>query len=375
MLDVVIIGAGPYGLSLAAHAVANGLSYRLLGYPMDFWKNQMPQNMFIRTPHEYVNFSDPDGTFTLKRFSEETGTEIMTPLPRTIFVDYAMWFAEKTGIEFTPQLVVDLQKVDDTFLVRTEAGEQFSARHVIIATGVEHFKHIPEIFRSLPTEFVSHTSGYLDFRMFSGKKVAVIGSGQSAWEAAGLLHMEGAEAELLYRRCCANYGGSRVGERYLRMLGNAFYKMPLVVKRTHWGQSPGSVAHFLRPYVEGKVPETGNVAIHHVEPLANGQVKIELSNGEARAVDHVLIATGFRINLDRLPFVHEELRERIVREEEEKQFPLLDEHFESSVAGLFFAGPLSSHSHGPTFRFILGLKKTATTIASHIGVRVKVASG
>jgi hypothetical protein len=103
-----------------------------------------------------------------------------------------------------------------------------------------------------------------------------------------------------------------------------------------------------------------------VEQLPNGQARIELSNGEERVVDHLLIATGFRINLDRLQFLNDSLREEIAREEEEQQFPLLNENFESSVAGLYFAGPLASHSHGPTFRFILGLKKASKAIFEHL---------
>jgi cation diffusion facilitator CzcD-associated flavoprotein CzcO len=93
MLDVIIIGSGPFGISLGAHAVGNKLKYKLFGFPMDFWKNQMPQDMFIRTPHEFVDFSDCRDEYTIQRFSEETETELVTPLPRPIFVEYANWFA------------------------------------------------------------------------------------------------------------------------------------------------------------------------------------------------------------------------------------------------------------------------------------------
>ncbi|WP_167355858.1 hypothetical protein [Paenibacillus oryzisoli] len=132
------------------------------------------------------------------------------------------------------------------------------------------------------------------------------------------------------------------------------------------GQSPGSVAHFLRSYVDGKVPETGSVTIARTEQTTDDKVQLFLSDGTQRVVDHVISASGFRINLDRVPFLTMDLISSIVREEGFNQFPKLDEFFESSERGLYFAGPLSSHSHGPTFRFILGLRKTCKSVIASL---------
>ncbi|WP_044640117.1 NAD(P)-binding domain-containing protein [Risungbinella massiliensis] len=362
MLDVIIIGSGPYGISLAAHGVANQLDYKLLGYPMDFWKNQMPQDMFIRTPHDFVSFSDARDELTIHQFAQETGTELVTPLPRPIFVKYAMWFARKSGVEFTPELVTSVQSHGEHYEVITESGQTFTTKNVIIATGVEHYKYIPEMFKNLPSSLVSHTSGYLNFTQFSGKTVAVIGSGQSAWEAAGLLYRKGANVELIYRRESANYAGGIADEIALRDLGDVFYQLPIQEKEPEWGQSPESVAHFLKPYVDGIVPVTGDTTILKAEETEEGKLRLHLSNGSQREVDHVISASGFKINVEKVPFFQQDLLERITREQGYDQFPLLNETFESSVPGLYFAGPLSSHSHGPTFRFILGLRKTAFTI-------------
>jgi cation diffusion facilitator CzcD-associated flavoprotein CzcO len=367
MLDLIIIGAGPFGISLAAHAAAQNLSYQLLGYPMDFWKNQMPQDMFIRTPPEFVSLSDPQSEFIIQRFSEETGVELPFPLPRPIFVEYAFWFAAKTNVSFTPELVSSLEKCVEGYTVRTERGSILNARNIIVATGVQHFMYMPEIYAELPSDYVSHTFGYIDFIRFAGKKVAVVGSGQSAWEAAALLYKAGSDAELFYRGKAANYSGSVADEIELRDMGDVFYGWPLEKKREEWGQSPGSVAHFLRPYVEEKVPESGNVRIDKIETTADKKVRIKLSNGETRVVDHIISASGYRINVDRIPFIQRNLLQSIAREEDDyKQFPRLNANFESSLPGLYFAGPLSSHSHGPTFRFILGLRKTCESIIPHI---------
>ncbi|SFL21639.1 Lysine/ornithine N-monooxygenase [Paenibacillus sp. 1_12] len=366
MLDLIIIGVGPYGISLAAHASAHGLTYKLLGYPMHFWKNQMPQEMFIRTNPISIGLSDPQTMYTLERFSEETGVEITTPLPRPVFVEYAFWFAAKTNVVFTQEYVTQLQPLNsnqDGYSVITENGQVYSAHNVIVATGLQHYAYIPEVFKGISSELVSHTFGYSSFSSFSGKKVAVIGSGQSAWEAAALLHLADSECELLYRREAPNYSVKAATGIELIELASTFYDLPLEKKQERWVQPAGSIASFLRPYVDGKIRETAHVSVELATTTANGKLYLKLTNGEHRIVDHVLTATGFRIDLDRVPFLDQQLLQRIQREDDGfAQFPLLDAHFQSSLQGLYFAGPLSSHTHGPAFRFIAGLNKACNSI-------------
>lgn len=370
MLDLIIIGAGPYGISLAAHAKARGLNYVLLGLPMHFWKRQMPQSMFIRTHPDSIRLSDAHGRYTLERYCEETGAELTIPLPRPLFVDYAFWFAVKTGVEFTAETVVRLEPTAGGFAAATGEGNLFLARNAIVATGLQHYAHVPEVLVGIPPELVSHTLGYSDFRSFSGKRVAVLGSGQSAWEAAALLYREGADTELLYRRETPNYREAVTSGKELVELASAFYDLPMEKKRERRSQPPGSIAHFLRPYVEGNVRETGNVSVEHAQEAEDGRLRLRLTNGETRIVDHLIAATGYRIDLDRVPFFSPELSRRIPREDEGgERFPKLGAHFESGPPGLYFAGPLASYSHGPAYRFIAGLHKTCYAVMEHIGSR------
>lgn len=207
MVDLIIIGAGPYGISLAAHAAASQLSYVLLGKPMHFWSEQMPQNMFIRTNPRYISLSDKNDAFTIERYCSEKGVELRSPFPRPDFVNYAFWFAAMTGVDFTPELTVQLDSSPTGYRATTNEGNHFEAKNVIVATGLQHYSYIPEILSELPSELCTHTFGHTDFNHFAGKRVAVIGSGQSAWEAAALLHMAGSEAEILFRREAVNFAG------------------------------------------------------------------------------------------------------------------------------------------------------------------------
>ncbi|MCA0756053.1 NAD(P)-binding domain-containing protein [Paenibacillus sp. N4] len=368
MTDLIIIGAGPYGISLAAHARAIGLSYVLLGEPMHFWKEQMPQNMFIRTNPRYISLSDYAGVLTIERYSEETGTPLVSPFPRPDFVDYAFWFARHAGVVFTPELAASVDYSSSGFTVTTNAGKQLASRHVVVATGLQHFSYIPDVLSGLPPSLVTHTFGQTGFERFHGQSVAVIGSGQSAWEAAALLHMAGSRAELLFRREAVQYAGEDNTASGLKLIESAeqFYRLPPEQKQERWNTPrQGSVALFLKPYVEGKVKATGHARIEKAEAAEGGKALLTLSGGETRVFDHVIAATGYRIDLDLVPFLPRYLLATIERERGGfSRFPLLSEHFESSVPGLFFAGPLASHTHGPAFGFVAGLRQACRSIIS-----------
>lgn len=369
MVDLIIIGAGPYGISLAAHAKACGLSYVLLGRPMHFWKEQMPQTMFIRTNPRYISFSDRDDALTIERFSQETKVPLESPFPRPAFVDYAFWFAHHARVSFTPELVVSLDRLYDGFSIITETGKRLNGRNVVVATGLQHFSYIPDELNGLPAALLSHTFGQTEFGRFKGQKVAVIGSGQSAWEAAALLQLAGSEAELLYRREVVQYASEDNTASGMKLIESAeqFYRLPLEQKQERW-HTPrqGSVASFLKPYVEGKVKTTGGAAIKRAGMTQDGKAILELSGGEHRIADHVIAATGYRIDLNRVPFLPDYLLEAIQRESCFERFPLLNGDFESSVPGLFFAGPLASHTHGPAFGFVAGLRQACRSIIPYI---------
>lgn len=154
----------------------------------------MPQNMFIRTNPRYISFSDKENSLTIDRFCAETGTPLESPFPRPAFVEYAFWFARHANVEFTPELVVRLDYAASAITVTTESGTRFTGAHAIVATGLQHFSYIPDVLSGLPPSLRTHTFGQTEFNRFKGQKVAVIGSGQSAWEL---------------RRCCISQAAKR----------------------------------------------------------------------------------------------------------------------------------------------------------------------
>lgn len=263
------------------------------------------------------------------------------PFPRPHFVDYALWFAKQTDISFTSEHVSELHYSSSGFSVITHECKQYQAKHVVIATGLQHYSYIPPVLSTLPPQLISHTFAHRDFKPYANKKIAVIGSGQSAWEAAALLHMAGSEVELLFRRDAVQYASEDNVESGQKLIDSAeqFYLQSdqLKAERRNTPRQ-SSVAPFLKPYVEGKVTMTCGAAIAHAEATIDGKVLLQLGNNETRLVDHVIAATGYQINLDQVPFLPPHVLQHIEREPNSNaKFPLLNAQFESSIPGLYFA--------------------------------------
>ena len=95
--------------------------------------------------------------------------------------------------------------------------------------------------------------------------------------------------------------------------------------------------------------------------------------------DHVIAATGYRPGLDRLTFIQPGLRASI---SSLVDTPILSSHFQSSVAGLYFVGPIAANSFGPLMRFAVGAKYAARRLSRHLAatyetvrVQAQVAAG
>ena len=75
MLETAIIGAGPYGLSIAAHFRSRGIPFRIFGRLMDSWLAHMPKGMCLKSDGFASNIYDPEDDFTLQRFCAQQGIE------------------------------------------------------------------------------------------------------------------------------------------------------------------------------------------------------------------------------------------------------------------------------------------------------------
>jgi thioredoxin reductase len=394
--QVAIIGAGPYGLSIAAHMRAKGVAYRIFGQPMRLWTHEMPEGMHLKSEGFASNLSDPEGRFTLERYCAEHNLPYRhsgLPVPIETLNAYALAFQQAVVPDVDQRHVVGVERSGKDFLVRLEDGELITAQSVVVAVGVSYFRHIPEVFAGIPAEFVTHSGEHRDLTKFKGKSVAVVGRGASAVDIAALLRDLDVDVQLIVRKSSIAFhdapgpaarplldrirwpqSGIGNGWRsyFLTSAPWAFHYLPeklrLKVVKVHLPPAPG---WFMRDRTVGRVPLLLGQTPQHAE-VRDGRVHIGLvdANGARQtvSVDHVISATGFKTDLRRLPFLDGALL-RSIRTVENT--PVLSASFESSVPGLFFAGFASANSFGPVVRFIVGADFSARRVAGRLAGYVR----
>jgi cation diffusion facilitator CzcD-associated flavoprotein CzcO len=387
---ICIIGAGPYGVSIAAHLRSIDMDFRIFGISMHRWRTQMPVGMYLKSEGCASSLSDPAG-HTLARYCAEQDLpygEWGKPVSREVFTRYALSFQRNLVPSLENSMVTAVRQSCGMFELELSSGERLNAEQLIIATGLEHMAYTPPELDRLPANLRSHSADHHDLSKFKGKDVAVIGGGQSALETAALLHEEGASVHLLVRKPSLRWNPNpdlAVRTLYQRLrrprtnLGDGlklwlysnapglFRHLPqrIRLERSKTVLGPAG-AWWLKDRVDGRLPILLGHSVHSCE-ARGGRAVLQLSDHDGRSrdltTDHVIAATGYRFQLHRLPFLAHELKSRL---RHQQQVPALSANFESSVPGLYFAGLASYYSFGPAMRFLDGASYTAGRIADHL---------
>lgn len=391
MNDIAIIGAGPFGLSIAAHLRAHRLTFRIFGSPMQTWLENMPKGMRLKSEGFASSLYDPESSFTLAEYCRQKNlpyADIGLPVPLDTFGAYGLEFQRRFAPKVEHKLVVSARRSAGGFQVQLDDGESFIAKNIVVAVGLTYFDYVPPILSGLPEEYVTHSSRHRTFDRFKGREVVVVGAGASALDIAALLHQEGIPVQVIARRNSIHFHApppisppsllqrlrkpvTGIGPGWhLFLCTNApllFRLMPekfrLEKVRNVLGPAPG---WFVKEQVVGKLPFHLGVTITKAA-IRNGRVTLELTTAERSQhtleVDHVISATGFRVDLGRLAFLDPELRDEI---REVEQTPVLSSHFESSVPGLYFVGTAAANAFGPLMRFAYGARFAARRVTARL---------
>ncbi|MFE0458492.1 FAD-dependent oxidoreductase [Kitasatospora sp. NPDC058965] len=397
--QATVVGAGPYGLAIAAHLRARGIEPRVFGETMESWQARMPAGMYLKSTPSASSIAGPAGRGRLEQFRAEEGRpggEDRHPVPIAEFIDYGRWFQSRWVPDVAATRVIEVARDPaGGFQVTLDDGERFASATVVLATGLGPYAHVPADLAPLVEAGVaSHSADHHDLGTFAGKRVLVLGAGQSGLETAALLHESGAEPVLVARTDRLLFGdppatdrpadrplpvrlakpGSPLGPGWSLLAfaqGPAAFRYLPERTRTHFVRTVlgPSGAWWLRERVAGRFPQlTG------YQPTAgwaeDGQVRLELravdgGTGVPRSVaaDHLICATGYRIDLRRLELLSPSLRALLLRD---GPVPRLRAGFESAVPGLYFAGLSAAPSFGPVLRFVCGTGFAARRISAAV---------
>jgi cation diffusion facilitator CzcD-associated flavoprotein CzcO len=340
--------------------------------------------MMLRSALGASNIGSPDQGMTLAAYLSDRGPIPDGPVPGSSFIDYGTWFQSRRLPDIDRRHVSQILAEQDGFCVVVEDGETFRAKRVVVATGIADFAYRPSLFDCAPPSLVSHSNDNRDPGRFRGRRVGIIGSGQSAIETAALLSEGGAEVEVVMRAAQIRWlhGAVRLREQ-LGLAGRLMFPwtdvgsppfsqviaFPALFRTLPAAARVGidrrtmraSVARWLKPRIGGVRLSTSRTVVG-VE-LRHDQIGLVLDDASVRTFDHVVLATGFRIDLARLPFLTRELLTGIRRT---AGYPHLGWGFESSVKGLHFIGATAAYSFGSVTRFVAGTTYSGAAIAAAI---------
>jgi hypothetical protein len=380
-IDVAVVGAGPYGLAVTAQLEAAGFETKVFGEPMRFWREQTPKGMLLRSPRRGSDIGDPRMRRRLQDFSKERLRTLADPVPVEDFIDYGDWFCENAVSTLDRRAVRSVDATGDGFRVMVD-DEPVHARRVVVAAGIGQFGWSPPQFENLG-DHVSHTLEHHDLSRFGSQRVCIVGGGQSALGTAALLHELGADVEVLVREPEVIWLRESAWHHTIWPINRILFAKPDVgpALRSHLIARPGyfrrlprdyqdqlarrasppSVASYLRSRCDHVRVTTGTEV--RAASLHGRQARLELSSGEAREFDHVLLGTGYRVDLARYGFLPAALRAEV---DCVGGYPRLSNSYETSVPGLHIVGAPAAWSFGPIMRFVFGSGFAARAITDGI---------
>jgi thioredoxin reductase len=389
--DVVVIGAGPFGLSISAHLRHRGVEHTIVGRPMDTWRSHMPLGLFLKSVPYGSAISAATRGYDIKTWTGRHGLDDYPdwsePLSLDAFLSYADWFTDQLVPDVRDLTVTSVTPSSCGFKVEFAEEAPVQARQVIVATGVLPYAAVPDELSGLPPNLMTHSSAHRHLDQFRGRRVAVVGGGQSALQTAALLHEAGADVQVIARRPEIAWE-TRNAEKY----GLASHIMrPRTPLCEGWAcvvyNSPGtfrmfprhlrvhkaqttfgpSGAWWLRDRVEGVVDILTGRRLVSAETYGSG-VRVKLDGPRASSIDadHVIAGTGFRVDLSKLPFLSEEIQAGVAKQ---GRCPTVNRAGESTVPGLYFAGAHTVTSLGPGVRFIAGTHHTSARLARTVARR------
>jgi cation diffusion facilitator CzcD-associated flavoprotein CzcO len=374
--ELLVIGAGPYGIATAAYAKYLGVPVTVVGKTLDFWKTSMPRGMFLRSgPDWHIDARDV-ATFEAYVNMRGLRQEQIKPVPLDMFLDYASWFMGQYEVTPHPALVRHLARSNGTYIATLDDGSQIHANKVVLGLGFSWFKdYPPEVTQKLPPGSYTHTCDVVDFEFFRAKRVLIVGGRQSAFEWAALIREKGAdEIYLTHRHATPQFTEpdwswvQPMARRTLEDRGwwrRSTQEEKEKIRNDFWAVGRLTLEAWLGPRVHQP-----NIHIHEktnivaTRTAADGTYDVVLDDNTSVNVHHIILATGYLPNMQNVAFLD---RTTILQELETLNgSPMLNTEFQSNLPNLYVTGLAAMQDFGPFFGFTVACPVAARIIGETV---------
>jgi thioredoxin reductase len=375
-VNFLIVGAGPFGLSMAAYAKYYNIDHLVTGKPMSFWRENMPKGMFLRSGHDW--HLCPQGINTIDKYLETRNLkpEDVEPLSLDLYLSYTEWFQEQARVQIQESLVQRLDHPNRQFVATLDDGQTITASNVLLAIGFRYFKNVPtELAEIIPATRFSHTCDLVNFDSLKGKRCLIIGGRQSAYEWAALINENGAAAiHVSHRHELPQFTESDwawVSPMMGTMTENPGWFRNLAkpkrkeIEERFWAEGRLKLETWLWPRINKENikiwPSSRAVAC---KELSTRELEVKLDVGEKLTVDHIILATGYRVNMGNVPFL--KAGNVLSKLKIQEGYPVLDENFQCNIPGLFITSMAATRDFGNFFAFTVSAVASARIIGKAI---------
>jgi thioredoxin reductase len=374
--SLLIIGAGPFGLAMAAHAKHLGINFIIVGRPMEFWKTNMPEGMYLRSACDW--HLDPENEDTIEKFlaMKHLSAADVEPLSRNFYLSYTDWFQNQKQIVSLPLYVDHLDYTENHYRATTNQGDVITADNVVIAIGFKYFKYLPkEITNLLPQDFYSHTCDFTDMKIMQGKRCLILGGRQSAFEWTALLAEAGAATiHVSHRHKSPAFTASDwswvnpIVDNIVHESGwfrNLALEEKDLLSKKLWEEGRLKI----EPWLEKRVMKDNITLLPCTEivacvKLSNNEVEVEFNTGTTIIVDHIILATGYKVMINQVPFLAKgNILSKLAIQ---NNFPVLDKHFQTNLPGLYITSMPAMQDFGPFFGFTIAVRTSAKIIGKEL---------
>ncbi len=374
--QLLIIGAGPYGLATAAYAKHLGIDFAILGKPMEFWRNRMPKGMHLRSGSNW--HMDALEIHTFERFLDTKGLKPaqVDPISVNLYVEYVDWFIKEVGIKTIPSYVRRLERRHGEFEAFFDSGEAVIAKNVLAAPGLNFFRNVPaDLVAKLPAGRFTHSCETVNFEALRDLRCLIVGGRQSAFEWAALMTEAGVkEVHLVYRHDTPLFTASDwtwvdpLMDLTVRVRGWYRHLPPKereAIEKRFWAEGRLKLEPWLAPRVsKPNVKLWPHRSVEGSKVLPDGGLSVRLTDGETVEVDHIILATGYHVNMRQVPYLSKATI--LSHLKVHGGYPILNEDFQTSVPGLFLTGLVASQDFGPFYGFVRGCPSAAKIIGERL---------